>query len=289
MHGMADVLYPPSRPQSVGEILDSAFRIFGVTLLSCLPYAALAAIISQLPSLHNGMTADSFTVASLLALWSRRVQDPLWWVVFAVSVCGSLTLTNAVTRRQYALMTGRRPATRDELAIGARRFPGVLLIVVLLSLPFVGSYLSALAVLLVGPSSLLITIGLLILGSWLGVRWLCSWVIYLVTDRGVLASLSHSWFLTAGNVWRMSLICTVGLAMILVVSALAPVLGGMASLLFARGDFATAAVATTVVATLLQILIAPFYSALSLAMFGDLSVRREGIDIKQRISAPAIQ
>jgi hypothetical protein len=206
-----------------------------------------------------------------------------------VSVFGGLTLTNAVTRRQYALVTGQRPATRDELAIGARRCPGVLLMVVLLSLPFVGSYLSALAVLLVGPSSLLITIGLLILGSWLGVRWLCSWVTYLVTDRGPLASLRHSWYLTAGSFWRLSLICTVGLAMILVVLVLAPVLGSMASLLFARGDVASAATATTVVGALLQILIAPFYSALFLAMFGDLSVRREGIDLAQRISAPAIQ
>jgi len=42
-----------------------------------------------------------------------------------------------------------------------------------------------------------------------------------------------------------------------------------------------------VVVTLLGAVITPFYSALVLAVLGDVSVRREGADLAQRLSAPA--
>ena len=50
---MINALYPPARPQSVGEVLDLAFRIFGATLLKCLPFAALAVIAGQLPNAYT--------------------------------------------------------------------------------------------------------------------------------------------------------------------------------------------------------------------------------------------
>src|ERR1700744_6608686 len=49
---MRPVLYPPPRPQAIGEVLDSAFRIFKATLLKSLPYSVLATVAGQLQRIY---------------------------------------------------------------------------------------------------------------------------------------------------------------------------------------------------------------------------------------------
>jgi hypothetical protein len=293
---MANILYPPSRPQSVGEILDSAFRIFGATLPKCLPYAALAVIAGQLPTLYD----LSHGRPLLQAVLTQRIHDPLWWALYVVAIVGTMTLTNAVILRQYGLATGRAAAAGAELATGARKIPGMLLIAIVLGLAVVGCLLPAGIVggMAAGFSGgvpqaavalTLFVLLALIPASWLLVRWSCSGTVYLLMDRTAVESLSHSWRLTAGNFWRLSLVYTVGVVLLLVLYALSTVLGGVMALVLARGDVAVITAATTVVVVLLGAVATPFYWALALAVLGDLSARREGTDLAQRMSAPATQ
>src|ERR1700686_993304 len=77
---MPNILYPPPRPQSVGEILDSAFRIFRATLLKCLPYATVAVIASQLPNIYylatgRGASTRADTRPGLVDAVCPRVSD----------------------------------------------------------------------------------------------------------------------------------------------------------------------------------------------------------------------
>src|SRR5258707_959267 len=134
---MPNILYPPPRPQSVGEILDSAFRIFRATLLKCLPYATVAVIASQLPNIY-----------------------------------------------------------------------------------------------------------------------------YLATGRGALVLLIVLYFLSG-------------------------LIAGILAVLLAHGDIAVITAGTTVLVVVLSAIGTPFYWALALAVLGDLSARREGADLEQRLSAPA--
>jgi hypothetical protein len=53
----------------------------------------------------------------------------------------------------------------------------------------------------------------------------------------------------------------------------------------AHGDLAVMTAITTVMVVILSALGTPFYTALALAVYGDLSVRREGADLAQRIAA----
>jgi len=293
---MADILYPPSRPQSVGEVLDTAFRIFTATLLKCLPYAALAVIAGQLPAIYDVATGHPLLQS---ALGLQPSHNPLWWILYVVAIFGSLALPNAVVLRQYALATGRPTATGVELATAARRVPGMLLIGILVGLAIVASLIPVLVIafsfrLVPGAAGAakgigLLTIGLcaLIAASWAVVRWICSGAVYLLTDRGPVASMSHSWQLTSGNFWRLSLIYTVGAVLIIVLYVLSAVISGVVSLVFARGDVAVITATAAAVLVLLGAVATPFFSALALAVWGDLSVRKEGIDLEQRISAPA--
>src|ERR1700740_3196072 len=96
---MTHILYPPARPQSVGEILDTGFRIFTRTLVKCLPYAVAAVILRQLPNLY--LVARGQGLATLRALTS-----PSWLVLDVVGILIGLLLISAILLRQYALATG---------------------------------------------------------------------------------------------------------------------------------------------------------------------------------------
>src|SRR6266481_4680433 len=111
---MPNILYPPPRPQSVGEILDSAFRIFRATLLQCLPYIYYLA---------TGRGA----VARIPAL----IHDPVWWTLYVLGYLIAVVLWSAVLLRQYAIATGGPVATGAELATGLRRLPGMVLLGIL--------------------------------------------------------------------------------------------------------------------------------------------------------------
>ncbi|TLY55299.1 MAG: hypothetical protein E6K50_02600 [Gammaproteobacteria bacterium] len=221
---MPNILYPPPRPQSVGEILDSAFRIFSATLLKCLPYSFLGVMVGHLTTFYDLATGHPVVPTTLRA---RQTHDPLWWILLIVATFAVTTLTNAVLLRQYALATG----------------------------PLI--------------------------------RWVCAVPVYLLTERGPVASMSHSWQLTAGHFWRLSVIYAVGIALIIVLYVLSGVIGAVIALLLARGDVAVITATSAVVVTLLGAVVTPFYSALVLAVLGDVSVRREGADLAQRLSAPA--
>jgi hypothetical protein len=297
---MPTTLYPPSRPQSVGEILDLAFRIFGATLVKCLPYAALGVISGQLPTLYDLARGRTLLQATV----TRSMHDPLWWLLYLVAMVGTMTLTNAVILRQYALATGHAAAAGVELGTSIRRIPGLLLIGVLVLLAVVGcciplALIAALtqgfSVLAMndaathGASAVMIVLLLLVVVSWLVIRWSCSATVYLLTSRGPVESMTHSWRLTAGGFWRLSLIYTVCLVLIVVLYVLSGVISGAVSLVFARGDVAVITAATAVTMVLLGAFATPFYWALALAVLGDLSVRKEGTDLAQRIATPATQ
>jgi hypothetical protein len=297
---MSDVLYPPSRPQSVGEILDLAFRIFGATLLKVLPYATFAVIAGQLPTLYDLATGRTLVQAVL----AQSIHDPVWWTLYFVAIFGTIIMTNAVILRQYALATGHPADTAAELGSSARKIPGILLIGILIALGFVACGLPAavLAAVLAatagiagggasrgGAAFMIFAVLSLLPASWLLVRWSCSGTVYLLTARGPAASMRHSWALTAGSFWRLTLVYSVGLVLLLVLYALSSVVGGVVALLFARGDVAVITAAGAAVVVLLGAVATPFYWALALAVLGDLSARREGTDLAQRLTAPAAQ
>jgi hypothetical protein len=225
----------------------------------------------------------------------RRLQDPSWLFMELVAVCGTVLLYSAVILRAYALVTGHPASGGAELATSLRRFPGMLLISILVVLGM-GACLAPAALFLVaapgvaGTAMAVVTgVVLLIPASWLALRWSCSGTVYLLTNRGAVASMAHSWDLTDGSFWRLSLIYTVGIVVIVVLSGLTGMLSAMLTVIFARGDIAVVMAVMTAVTVLLGAVSTPFYVALALAVLGDLSVRKEGSDLAQRISSPATQ
>jgi hypothetical protein len=296
---MANILYPPPRAQSVGELLDSTFRIFGATLIKCLPYSIVAVIVGQLPALYQvARSGRPLQRATALLFF----HDRLWLLLYVVAVLGTLLLTNAVILRQHAIITGGRTSAAGELARAARHVPGAVLIYLLLGLAILVTMIPVLIVVGVvlgpmgaglGPSgamvgAFLITLLLvLICASWAVIRWVVAVGVYVLSERGPVASMSHSWSLTSGSFWRLSIVYAVAVVVLIVLYAVGAVVGSLVTAVLARGDFAVMSAVLTSVMVLLGAIAAPFYSGLMLAVLGDLSVRREGADIAQRIAAAA--
>jgi hypothetical protein len=259
---MTNNLYPPPRPQAVGEILDSAFRIFRATLLKCLPYAIVSLLVGQLANIYSLLRGRPLT--QLLP----TEADPLWWLLAFVGSVVVLALTAAIVRRQCAIASGL-PLPERELVTALRLVPGLFAVTLLTVLAtMVG------LVLFVIPGLYILT------------RLACSSTAYLLTGRGVFESLSYSWQLTEGNVWRLSLIFTVYVVLIIVFYLLASVIAAMVAVPFALNDIALITAVTSAVMVAVGSIVRPFYTAILLAVFGDLTVRKEGTDLAERISSP---
>jgi hypothetical protein len=213
----------------------------------------------------------------------------------------ALLFANAVMLRQYALARGRETAAGAELVRAAARVLGVVLIVILMMLAAVVTMIPVgLAVALpLGAAGALagggtqgavwtavvVALVALVAVSWIVIRWICSTLIYVLTDRGPFASMGHSWRLTSGSFWRLFIIYSVAMVILIVFYFIAVLIGTAVAAALAHGDLVVMAAVMSMVVVVLGAIAAPFYSALMLSVYGDLSVRREGADLAQRLAA----
>lgn len=276
---MVTNLYPPPRPLSVGEAIDLAFRIFRATLLTCLLFAGLAVIASELPNIYN--LASGHPLRSIL-----EQRDPLFWLLDVVGTLLTVLLWSAILLRQYAVVSGRGADAGRELGAVLRRLPALVLLGILIGLATVVWFVPALAFRGAGAAALLLVVLVLSLpATYVAVALSVAGPVLLITGKGALESMVHSWRLVSGSFWRLAAIYTVGLVLLLVLYAVAGVAAMAVAVPLAHGDLAVMTAITTVMVVILSSLGTPFYTALALAVYGDLSVRREGADLAQRLAA----
>ncbi len=278
---MSAPLYPPQRPLSVGETLDLTFRIYRATLAKCLPVAALAILVSQLPALYLLLTGRG-----LAARFATVMTEPGYRAIYFLSVVLSLSLNAAILLRQYHLSTGAQAG--GELAAALRRTLTLILFVILVGLAGLVCMIPA-ALLLVSQSYWpVVALVCTVLVSFVLVRLSSAYALLVVTGSSAPASLRRSWSLTQGSFWRLTGIYTVAIVVLLVFYFLVGTAAGFVFALTAtRADIIVITAAYAVVAVALGAFAVPFYMAVQLAVLGDLSTRREGADLAQRIAAPA--
>jgi hypothetical protein len=131
---------------------------------------------------------------------------------------------------------------------------------------------------------LLVAVLLLPMG-YVFLRLACTFTALAIENTSASGSLGRSWDLTGGNVMRLTAIYTVAVFLLLVLYICVGVLTTVFTAFLGKGDLAMVAAAVGVVTVAAGALASPYYSALGLAVFGDLVVRKEGADLSQRISA----
>jgi hypothetical protein len=242
---MPTVLYPPSRPQDIGEVLDSAFVIFKVTLLKCLPYGLLAMVASQVQSIYDVATGRPLGSGGLA-----------WWLFFGFGTLASIALWSAVILRQKAVLDERATSAVSDLAAGIRALPSMVAALVL-----------ALAAAAVGCMLLVLPgIYVLLASSFAG-------QVILLEGKGPVAALARSRRLVWGNALRVFTIFAVGLSMVLVFDLLMFTLVAVLLQFAGTGDLTLVTSYLPVVVIALGAVTAPFLCALGLALYGDLHAR----------------
>lgn len=249
---MSTIPYPPQRTLSVGEILDLAFRIYRATLVKCLLFSALAVIAGQLPNLYNivhgrGLIAGAAAGQTLLTQWS----DPGLWVTYLVGVLLQIAFYAAVLLRQRRLLTDG--AVGGELASGLRRVPALIGLGILVTLSLIACFLPA--ILASGVMRAVLVLVGLIPAGYIAVEVLCAQTILLIEGLGPVGSYARSWRLSTGSFWRLSLIYTIAVIMLLAVYFTVIIIFGSLAAILGRGDVAvvTAAGALMMVAALAAI------------------------------------
>jgi hypothetical protein len=276
---MSSTLYPPARPLSVGEVLDLVFQIFKATLIKGLPYGICAVVAQQLPNIYS--LATGVTVRQALA-----AGQPIGIALFIVGVLLALVAWSALLLQQRAIIEQRPTSIKSELRESLRRLPSFF-VATLLFLALVGS---GVAVIMSMPPQYrtAVRIPVEIVSLYLAVLLSCTWPAVLFAGQGPLGALRQSVRLVWRNWWRTAVVFVVGGAVVIVVSVLLGAL--IAAIVSSLG--AGIPVMTSVfteVANVLGAVTAPFVGALLLATFADLRVRREGVDLKQRIAELAVE
>jgi hypothetical protein len=260
---MPNALYPPLKPRSFAELLDAVLQIFRLSLLKCLPYATLAIIAGQLSTLYY--------------LWRGRVpvldtNDPVGVTIYGVGTLILVMLAMTILLRQSTIAAGRPVAGSADLVDTLRRAPGIVAISLLAG--------AAVAVLMVPALALAPpyrTAGIIVMLApaiyvWIALSFALPALI--LARKGVLASIAYSFRLVRGNWWRVTAMYCVGVGVILTLWTLVAAVVTMAMSDDGTDDAAlTRAVSSAAILAVFAIGLT-FYSALTLALFGDLEVRR---------------
>jgi antibiotic biosynthesis monooxygenase (ABM) superfamily enzyme len=192
----------------------------------------------------------------------------------------------AVFLRQRALLTSR-PTGGEAIAV-LRRVPGLIGLGLLIVLTLVVCCLPGVVFAFPGAglaAKTLMALVVLVALSYVLIAVSCAVTIFYVDGSGATESFLRSWRLTAGNFWRLSVVYTVALIILFVVDALVMGVTGFIGGVMGHADLAVVAALIGVVGVALGAFITPFYTALGLAVLGDLSARKEGADLERRIAA----
>jgi hypothetical protein len=275
---MSPALYPPARPLSVGEVLDLAFLVFKATAVKCLPYGAFAMIAGQLTRIYEltrGGPHQPFGGGNLL-----------WLLLYVTGIVLMLVAWSALLLRQRAILEHQPTTVRSDIAAALRRFPSFLAASLLVIAAIAGEF----ALLAVVPPQYRISVLIPVLGLslYLAVMLSCAWPAVLFAGQGAFTAVRYSVRLIFRNWWRAAIVYAVGLAVLIalavVVAMIIPVIIPAVGV-----DIAVMTAVLSVVLPALGAVAAPFLGALLLAVFGDLRVRKQGIDLQQRLAGIAVE
>jgi hypothetical protein len=248
---------PVLRPLGVGEILDAAFAVYR---RNAFPLWKLVAVVVALPAAMNGA----------LAVAERQVNDSdsssgslviLQLLVLLVSLVASSLATAAALRLVADAYLGRAIDPGASLRFGLRRLPAV-----------IGMSL------LVGIAVVIASLFLLAPGIYLYVAWSVAMPALLGERLGVIRALGRSHALVRGRFWPCAGVIVLAFLLMFIVAL---VLLAVLAALVGSSDNDTVLFVEQGVSTLIaNALVLPFQVAVTVVLYIDLRVRKEGFDVQ---------
>jgi len=258
----------PTQPQSIGAVLDTSFQLYKVSLARVLPIC-LVAVLGSLPAslyplLAPRGTPSAFDPTGTLSMMTRPSYLGLYLLTFLVSFWAY----GALFFKQEAIATGSDVATSDVLRRSVGRVPSMFVSSILYFLAvFFGSFL------------------LLVPGMLLSVSLLLAAPLVVVEGRGPFDALVGSHRLVWGNWWRTLAILSVGLFVLLVIYLTVVFAATLVPIATTQDPVMFSFISGLVLGLIVGLVVTPYYTALLLAIYWDLKLRKEGGDLAARVGA----
>jgi hypothetical protein len=260
----------PTQPQGIGGVLDTTFQLYKSSLGSVWPLCLLMSLAGLPPSIYVGMSRSATAIADPTAMLAA-MTDPVYWLVYAASLAVMMAIIGALYLKQNAI------GSDGDMSLGTALQGGFSRIVtlILMTIGFVIAFVIG--------SILLVIPGLILLVSLMLATSLA-----MFEGKGPVDSLIGSHKLVWGNWWRTFVILSIGgilvfviyMAVALVIGVITPFIGlGMDDLLM------YSLVSGMLIGLFMNILVTPFFSALLIAVYWDLKLRKEGGDLAARVGA----
>lgn len=262
----------PTAPLPIGGVLDAGLSLYRAAFV---PLAWLA-LLTMLPAVIFSAAGD-FMIGALLEgeaaseeALARRVSALALWAAAEAAVI-LVTFTFA----SHAVLHGLACTLRGEpVRMGASVMRGARL-----TLPYV--LLTLVFVLLVSLGTLLLVVP--------GIVLLVSLSLYApvphLEQRSVWASLGRSHQLVfGGNWWRTAVVGTIAFLVTLVLAVLVMAVG-LTPVAFGYGEYdAPVILGSAIGEAAAYMLTIPLYQAVTVALYEDLLLRREGADLNARLA-----
>lgn len=261
----------PSQPQGVGGVLDTAFQLYKSSLATVWPISLLLAIVGVPPTLYSIFERQNNPQPVSIDMLLLSAADPVSSLIGVLSGLLTLWTMSALYLKQHAVGVDADMSVGDALKAAARRLGSmVLATIVVLFAVIVG-----LALLIVPGLILVVTLMMYM-------------TLLLFENRGAVDSVVASHKLVWGNWWRSSAILTVALILAMVIFVAVGFVAAIAA------PFAGLAVDDILMVTMIgelifnlafNVLLMPFFTAVMIALYWDLKLRKEGSDLAARVNA----
>ena len=262
----------PTQPQGIGGVLDTAFQLYKPSVGVVWPLCLLLSLVGSPPNIYlivnGGGAVANGDIQSAQAMFGA-MTDPMYWLVYVVSLALVMWVIGALYLKQNAIGVGADVGLGAALQSSLGRIVPLLLMVALFGI--------ALMIGLV----LLIVPGLILMVSMvLAVN------LVVLEGKGPVDALIGSHKLVWGNWWRSATVLTVGSILVMIIYMAVGFLIGLIDPFIGLGvaDLVTYSLITgLLIGVLMNLLVMPFFSALLIALYWDLKLRKEGGDLAARV------
>lgn len=256
----------PSRPQSIGEVLDTSIKLFRQSFPRSWPISLAQAVAASAMAIYMALHfGAAIKPSQAMTLYS----NPSFIMVYLASMLISLVLYGALLFQTNAVATDETMSTGEALTSGLRAGPRI----------FLASFGFGLAC-LIGFVLLIIP------GLYLSVALALYAVAVVVDNQGAGDSLGTSRRLVKGNYWRTAAIFTVAMIIIMILFMALGIVVGIGAVALSH-DPTIILLVNTAVQGLMYVVMWPFIASMLIVLYHDLKLRKEGGDLASRVQALA--